>query len=122
MKTDRADFFQQVYRLVRHIPAGKVASYGQIARMLGVPNGARMVGWAMGSAPSGDVPWHRVVNARGEVSLRPGGGAELQRALLEEEGVAFGAGGRIDLARHGWEGLEPPEVEALLRGDGLADG
>jgi len=74
--------------------------------MAGLPGRARQVGYALAALPEGsDVPWHRVLNARGEVSPRSGGAphARIQRALLEEEGVRFDEGGRIDLARYRWE-------------------
>jgi len=116
--TERSRFFERVHQLVRGIPRGKVATYGQIARMAGAPHGARTVGWAMHGVKEGDdIPWHRVINARGQISLREGAGGELQRALLEEEGVEFAGAGRIDLKRFGWEGLDWPEVEALFAGD-----
>ena len=98
-----ASFFELVYEVVRHIPPGKVATYGQVARLLGNPRAARTVGWALHSLPEGhDVPWHRVINAQGRISL-PGEGGELQRALLESEGVEFGEGW-VDLRRFGWGG------------------
>lgn len=99
-------FFQQVYELVRQIPEGRVASYGQIARMLGKPRGARFVGFAMHSSPgmSAGVPCHRVVFKDG--SLCEGfvfGGPDEQRRMLEEEGVRFLPDGRVDMARFDWE-------------------
>lgn len=93
-----------IYALVRAIPRGRVATYGQIAGLAGFPRHARQVGYAM-AALAGDagVPWHRVVNARGEISARAAGaGAERQRELLEHEGVAFDAAGRIDMRRYQW--------------------
>jgi methylated-DNA-protein-cysteine methyltransferase-like protein len=108
-KTSATDtpFYGSVYRLVRLIPRGKVASYGQLAMYLGDPRGARTVGWAMRVAPE-DVPWHRVINAQGRIieSGRGPGDVDRQRALLESEGVCFTKNGRIDLARHLWEGPE----------------
>jgi methylated-DNA-protein-cysteine methyltransferase-like protein len=105
-------FFERVYHVVRLIPAGRVATYGQVARLLGAPRAARTVGWALRALPAGSgVPWQRVVNARGTISLgRGAGGAEIQRALLEEEGVLFDEQGRIDLARFGWAGPDLPEL------------
>lgn len=94
-------FFFRVYALVRKIPRGKVATYGQIARALGSPHAARTVGWAMHACPA-DVPWHRVVNARGEISLRPTIGYHEQRARLKAEGVRFNRMGKIDLQKYGW--------------------
>lgn len=87
-------FFEQVYALVRQVPRGKVISYGQIARMLGKPRGARLVGWAMRVCPDG-VPWQRVVMADGSVT--GGEFAQARRALLEEEGVTFLPDGRVDM-------------------------
>jgi methylated-DNA-protein-cysteine methyltransferase related protein len=87
---------------VRRIPHGRVATYGQVARLARIVNGARQVGYALHALPEhAVVPWHRVVNARGAISLR-GGGNATQQLLLQREGVSFGAGGRIDLAAHGW--------------------
>ena len=97
-------FFKRVYRLVRQVPPGKVTSYGAIARMLGHPRAARTVGWALHSLPEGsDVPWHRVINSQGRISIsrREHSGA-LQRALLEAEGVEFDADGTVDWDRFGW--------------------
>jgi methylated-DNA-protein-cysteine methyltransferase-like protein len=96
--------YARIYAIVRRIPRGRVASYGQVARMAGLPGRARQVGYAMYALPNGSkVPWHRVINARGTVSRRRVPGAELtQRMLLEKEGVRFGAGGRIPLERFGW--------------------
>jgi methylated-DNA-protein-cysteine methyltransferase-like protein len=97
-----------IYDVVRRIPRGRVATYGGVAREAGLPGRARQVGYALAAlrnrAGGDDVPWHRVINARGEVSTRSGGPTfeRLQRTLLEAEGVAFGRGGRVDLDRDGW--------------------
>ncbi len=92
-------FFEQVYELVAQIPYGKVLSYGQIARMLGQPRGARQVGWAMRHCPEG-LPWQRVVMADGSIA----GGVffEMRKALLESEGVLFLPDGRVDMASCAW--------------------
>jgi methylated-DNA-protein-cysteine methyltransferase-like protein len=92
-------FFERVYDAVRSVPYGKVSTYGQIALMIGAPGAARQVGWALASLqPGTDVPWHRIINAKGRISLKSRGeGAELQRRLLEEEGVVFDERDRIDL-------------------------
>ena len=97
--------YKQIYAIVRKIPRGRVASYGQVARLAGLPGRARQVGYAMAALPAGTtVPWHRVVNAAGAVSRRRVPGAELtQRMLLMREGVRFGPRGRIPLARYGWK-------------------
>jgi methylated-DNA-protein-cysteine methyltransferase-like protein len=97
---------ERFYRVVERIPEGKVATYGQVAALAGLPRNARLVGYALASLPDGsDVPWQRVVNARGEVSLRAAddlGASGFQRHLLEEEGVVFGLDGRIDFERYLW--------------------
>lgn len=91
-------FPQQVYAIVRQVPRGHVITYGAIARLLGDPNKAREVGWAM-AVCGADVPAHRVINARGEIS----GGAVLERRkMLAAEGVVFTPAGRVDLDRYLW--------------------
>ena len=93
----------RIYRVVARIPRGRVATYGQIARLAGLPRQARLVGYAMHAVPAGArVPWQRVVNAQGAISL-PGASGARQRRLLEAEGVRFDARGRIDLDRHLWQ-------------------
>jgi methylated-DNA-protein-cysteine methyltransferase-like protein len=91
--------------VVRRIPKGRVATYGQVARLAGLPGRARQVGWALHS--SGDhpgIPWHRVINSRGEVSERSAPGYDrLQQQLLEREGIEFDERGRIALTRYGWK-------------------
>ncbi len=112
----------QVWEVARRIPRGRVASYGQIARLISAPEGidpesyqalgARWVGSAMSVCPD-DVPWQRVINSKGEISLR--GGAEQQRRLLEAEGVVFNEKGRVDMARFGWQpGRIEPEQPRLF--------
>lgn len=103
-------FFDRVYAVVRRIPRGKVASYGQIAALLGHPQAARTVGWALNALRGrevDDVPWQRVINSAGRISIsRADLSADLQRALLEAEGVEFDAYGYVDWRRFGWEGLD----------------
>ena len=97
--------WERFYRVIRRIPRGRVATYGQVAELAGLPRHARQVGYALFALPEHTtVPWHRVVNARGESSLervRPGGGLE-QRFRLEEEGVEFDWRGRVVLSRFRW--------------------
>ena len=111
------NFFDRVYAVVRMIPRGKVASYGQIAALLGHPRAARTVGWALNALRDNDiddVPWQRVINSQGRISIsRADLGADLQQALLEEEGVEFDPRGYVDLKRFGWEGMD--DVEQLWR-------
>jgi len=100
--------YERFYRVVRRIPRGRVATYGQVAALAGLPRGARLAGYALSALRNtrNDVPWQRVLGARGAgragVSLKDPVGAAVQRDLLEREGVAFDARGRIDLARSGW--------------------
>lgn len=95
-------FFTQVYEIVTQIPPGKVASYGQIARMLGSPRAARQVGWAMRCCPD-HIPWQRVVMADG--SITGGEYADLRRAFLESEDVEFLLDGRVDMEICQWNGV-----------------
>ena len=109
-------FRAQVHAVVQSIPAGRVMTYGQIAGLIPPPPGsdlhtweqvkARWVGYAMASCPD-ELPWQRVVNSRGRISVRGGEGPDLQRLLLADEGVVFEEAGQIDLARYRWE----PEPE-----------
>ena len=94
----------RIYAAVAAIPAGRVATYGQVAEPAGLPRRARLVGTALKNlTEDSGVPWHRVVNARGEISERPRPDAVTeQRILLEDEGVVFQANGRIDLEVFGW--------------------
>ncbi len=97
--------YERIYTVVAEIPEGKVATYGQVAALAGIPRHARQVGYALHALPEDrDLPWHRVINAQGEVSLRAEPGREgLQRAMLEAEGVLFKASGRVDLGVFRWE-------------------
>jgi methylated-DNA-protein-cysteine methyltransferase-like protein len=94
----------RIWTVVRRIPRGKVATYGQVAAIAGFDGHARQVGYALAALPQGsDVPWHRVVNSLGEISRRSGGDShELQRMLLEAEGIELDESGRIDLRRFRW--------------------
>jgi len=110
---DPAAYNAAVWEIVRQIPAGRVATYGQIAALITPPKvlslqdyrafGARWVGGAMAACPEG-IPWQRVINSQGKISLRKGGGPDVQRELLEAEDVVFDDRQRVDLARFGWAG------------------
>ena len=97
-----------IYRVVRRIPRGRVATYGQVALAAGRPHGARQVGYALAAlrGAAHDVPWQRVLGARprgmAAVSILDPAGAAVQQRLLEREGVAFDARGRVELSRFGW--------------------
>ena len=112
---DQQTYYELVWELVRQIPRGRVASYGQIALMLPPPDGVdfeaykafgpRWVGGAMAACPDG-VPWQRVINSQGKISERPG--AARQRQLLEEEGIEF-VKDRVDMKKYGWKGSQEDE-------------
>ena len=95
--------YERIYATVRQIPSGRVATYGQIARLVGGCS-AQMVGFALAALPNGsDVPWQRVINAKGKISPRGiGFGSLIQRTLLEEEGIVFMQDEIIDLNTYGW--------------------
>ena len=99
---DERGLHERIHSVVERIPRGRVATYGQIARLAGLPGQARLIGYAMHALPSGSkVPWQRVVNAKGEISI-PGENGRWQRQLLEQEGVRFDARERIPLATYQW--------------------
>lgn len=101
-KPDSSGFFSRAYEIIARIPYGKAASYGQIACMLGSPRAARQVGWALRCSPE-DLPWHRVLTADG--SMGKGRHSNLQKALLEGEGISFLPDGRADMNSCRWDGL-----------------
>ena len=110
----RGEVFARILAVVRRIPRGRVASYGQVARMAGLPRHARHVGYALHGLPTGSpIPWHRVINARGAISLRGMdlGAADTQRLRLENEGVRFDVRGRVSFERHGWK----PSLASMQR-------
>jgi methylated-DNA-protein-cysteine methyltransferase-like protein len=102
--TTEASLDQRIWMTVCAVPRGRISTYGDIAERAGLPGAARRVGAALRKLPKGsEVPWHRIVNARGRSSLPPGSmGADRQRALLAEEGVLLGAGGATVLRRYRW--------------------
>lgn len=99
------DRYASIWSVVKKIPRGRVATYGQVATLAGLDGHARQVGYALHNlADSSRVPWHRVINAKGEISPRTTGDShELQRLLLEAEGVEFTLDGRVDLRKFRWE-------------------
>ena len=98
-----APLYERIYAVVRQIPPGRVTTYGHIARVVGGCS-AQMVGFAMAGLGDGsNVPWQRVINAKGRISPRGGGpGAMLQQEILVEEGILFEPDGSIDFERYGW--------------------
>jgi methylated-DNA-protein-cysteine methyltransferase related protein len=102
-------FYDAVWALVRQVPRGRVVTYGQVATWLGSPRAARAVGYALFNVDDPGVPWHRVVNAKGEISIggqlhRP----DLQEKLLKNEGVRFNPQGAVNLERYGWRPTKLP--------------
>jgi len=98
--------YDSIYAMVRQIPVGKVATYGQIAELAGLYGKARLVGYALFRVDiQDDIPWHRVINAKGEISysFQRQGGDYLQKVLLEEEGIEFTSNSKIDLNRYRWQ-------------------
>ena len=102
-KDEFMSFHQKVINIIKSIPKGKVAPYGQIAAMAGDPRGARMVVRVLHtSTKKENLPWHRVVNSEGGISLKPGSGYEVQKELLKKEGIIFKDDDSIDLKRFRW--------------------
>jgi methylated-DNA-protein-cysteine methyltransferase related protein len=113
-----SNFYEQVYAVVRRIPPGKVSSYGRIAQMLGRPNAARAVGYALSSLKdkAHDVPWQRVVNSQGRITLvNREYTAQQQADLLRAEGVAVSEQLTIDLDNYLWAGLHLVDLDDILR-------
>ena len=103
-----AGTWERVYAVVRRVPRGRVATYGQVARLARITNGARQAGYALHALPPHTaVPWHRVLNASGRISLGDVAGSVTQRLLLEREGIRFDAAGRVDLERYQWKARAP---------------
>ena len=102
---DPRSAYARIYAVVKRIPRGRVATYGQVATLAGLDGHARQVGYALHNLPDrSDIPWHRVINARGEISPRTAGDShELQRMLLEAEGVMFSLDGRVALRKYQWK-------------------
>jgi len=99
------DYTRAVIEIIKRIPAGMVCTYGRIGRLAGKTNGARQVAWILHSSSRRHaLPWHRVVNIRGRISLPRSGGYEEQKARLRSEGIAFDAADRIDLEKYLWDG------------------
>lgn len=101
-----AETYQLIYAVVAQVPRGCVATYGQIARLAGMPRHARLVGYALHALPGDNcLPWHRIINAKGQISARGDGEAAAlaQRRQLEREGIHFEPDGTIDLKRYRWQ-------------------
>lgn len=108
---DRQARLGRIYEIIRDIPRGSVASYGQIAEIAGIPRGARQVGWALKQLAGGqDIPWHRVITASGRIAFEAGSTRfKRQRKLLEEENIPVIAG-RVDMGKYRWQ----PQLDELL--------
>jgi methylated-DNA-protein-cysteine methyltransferase-like protein len=112
----------EIYAAVRRIPRVRIATYGEVALLLGKPRGARQVGYALAALRGSRhrIPWQRVLGARPRghavISILDPMGAAVQRAKLEAEGVAFDARGRVDLSRFGWARVRQPRIKPAARG------
>ncbi len=105
MKADTTgtELSQRIKRIIKRIPRGTVVTYAQVAALAGHPRAVRAVFWILhSSSAKAKLPWQRVINSKGRISLLPGNGYEEQRALLEGEGIVFELGGAIDLGRYQW--------------------
>lgn len=113
-KTDQGNWYQSVWKVVSEIPSGHVLTYGEVARLSGMPRAARRVSQALRRAPAGTkVPWHRVINSQGKISFpEDSSGWQKQKDLLEGEGVIF-LKGKVNLQRFGYQGA----VDRLLWGE-----
>lgn len=124
MDTTPPHFYRQVYAVVRRIPRGRVTSYGRVARMLGRPNAARAVGYALAALANKretdpPVPWYRVINHAGRISTPDmDGGASQQMKLLRAEGVVVSDDLRVDLGVYLWEGLHLIDIDDIIAGRG----
>jgi len=105
--------YPRIWNIVHAIPEGRVASYGQVAELAGIGRGARMVGWALGQAPDrSTIPWHRVLNAQGKISIPKGSRARVEQIRrLTAEGIVVNDG-KVDMRRYRWE----PDIDELLWG------
>ena len=128
MSKQTPNFYEQVYAVVRRIPRGKVTSYGRVAQMLGRARAARAVGYALNALKDKKeqpafvkVPWQRVVNSQGRISIvNRENSAQYQAELLREEGVVVSQDLRIDLDIYLWEGLHLIEIDDILSGQSLS--
>ncbi len=111
MPNNSENTYERIYEIVRKIPCGQVSTYGQIAELSNLAGKARVVGYALFRVDPqiSDIPWHRVINAKGEISRSPfrNGGDYLQQSLLEQEGIKFSPEGKIKLGDYLWR---PPEL------------
>ena len=100
----KTDLYARFYQVIQQIPSGRVATYGQIAALAGFPSYARQVGYALHATPDGlELPWHRVINAKGMISLKSDGPFDsVQRQMLEAEGIQFDEKNRVPLKIYQW--------------------
>ncbi len=102
-RENRSGFTQKVIEIISAIPPGRVTSYGAVAAAAGNPRAARGVVWVLNSSSKGEnLPWHRVINSKGGISLKPGYGFELQKQLLESEGIEISENGFLDMEKYFW--------------------
>lgn len=120
VNTGPHELHQQIYDVVKKIPRGRVATYGQVALLAGLPGHARLAGYALFNLPDAlhsKLPWHRVINAQGRISYSESrhGHDYLQRELLEKEGVSFDDRGRVSFAEHGWKPYEGQKAKGKVK-------
>lgn len=97
-------FYERVVKFIKSIPRGKVATYGQVADYAGNPRAAREVAYILHSSSDKEgLPWQRVINSKGKISMKPGHGYEMQKKMLEDEGIVFGEDDRVDFERFLWQ-------------------
>ena len=102
-----SSFSKRAIEIIKRIPVGKVVTYGQVAAFAGNNRGARQISRILHSSSNKyELPWHRVINSQGKISMKPGDGLEMQKSLLEAEGVAFDKNDKIDFSRFLWKPLE----------------
>ena len=107
-KGKRSEFTERVIAVISSIPFGRVATYGAISAAAGNPRAARTVSWVLNSSSEHeDLPWHRVINSKGRISLKPGYGYELQKQLLESERIEVSEDGYINLNKYFWRSTKP---------------
>ncbi len=99
-----SDFTQEVIKIIKNIPLGKVLTYGKIAKLAGNPRAARQVSWLLHSSTKKyNLPWHRVINSQGKIALKSQNGKDYQKILLEKEGIELTKNNKIDLKKYLWE-------------------
>lgn len=98
------EFTSRLLDIIKNIPYGRVITYGRVAEIAGNPRAARQVAWVLNAYSNNNLPWHRIINSKGMISLKRGQGFEIQKVMLEEEGIFVDDKGRINLQKYIWNG------------------